>query len=402
MNFKRVVLIVLDSVGVGKAPDAHKFGDQGSHTLGNIRKWCQKHNKKFSLPCLEKLGLDSILGSQTKSSQLAFTARLEELSLGKDTTTGHWELTGQILTEAFPTFPQGFSVELLATWCQQNQLAGVLANSPASGTEVIKKFGLEHIRSLKPIVYTSADSVFQVAAHEQHFGLTKLYKVCQSARELLNPVGVSRVIARPFTGDTPDNFSRTANRRDYSLQPMSGNLLDILVEHNCFVASVGKISDIFAGRSITHAKKSTDNAHGLENILAFMQELSSQRGLIFANLIDFDQHFGHRRDPAGYADCLMDFDRRLPHLLENLDSETLLLITADHGNDPTFKGSDHTREQVPLWLYSKQWQQGQHLNTFKGFHSVAKLILRSLDLEKHIPQNTPLSTAPDIYAKLYP
>lgn len=403
MSFDRAIFIVLDSVGVGSASDAKKFGDEGANTLGNITQWCKKNHPNFSLPNLTNFGLTTIEQSaKLEAPQIAYTARLEEISHGKDTTTGHWEFAGQILDKAFPTFPNGFSSEFLDSWCIKNNLTGYLANTPASGTDIIKQFGSEHIKSLKPIVYTSADSVFQIATHEQYFGLEKLYQISSSAREMLDELGVSRVIARPFIGESPESFSRTNNRKDFSLQPMTGNLLDLLSDNNLFVASVGKISDIFAGRSISHQKKSNDNSHGVENILSFMDELRSQRGLIFANLIDFDQLYGHRRDPLGYANCLMQFDSLLPEIIDALDDKTLLIISADHGNDPTFKGSDHTREQVPLFIYSKLWNENNctYLGCFKGFHSVAKLILQCMGLEESIPSNSKIFDAPNLLEKI--
>lgn len=399
MKVNRVILIVLDSLGIGAAPDAARFGDEGANTLGNIGTWCEKNFKEFSLPHLSDWGLGRLCwayGLKKNNSKASFGA-MQELSPGKDTTTGHWELAGSVLEKEFPVFSEGFSAQLLSQWCLENRLPGFLGNKAASGTTIIQELGVEHIKTGKPIVYTSGDSVFQVACSEESFGLERLYEVCRSARKLLDPLGVGRIIARPFVGQSPENFKRTENRRDYSMPPPFPNALDVLVENNMFVAGVGKIEDIFAHRAVTLVDHTGRNETSLEATLKMMQKTRQQSGLIFTNLIDFDQHYGHRRDPMGYAKALMAFDDYLPKLESAMEPTDLMILTADHGNDPTFKGTDHTRENVPLLLYSKNPKfVPQDLGLLKGFHTVGRLVLDALGLQKEIAQVKTLNTATPI------
>lgn len=347
--FDRAVLLVLDSVGIGGAPDAHEFGDDGADTLGHI------HAKVgLRVPTLARLGLRRLLPLGPGPVEGAFGV-MRERSAGKDTTTGHFEMAGAFVDRPFPTYPHGFPPEVMEPW---KRAIGreILCNAPASGTEVIERFGPEHLRTGAPIVYTSADSVFQVAAHEDVVPLETLYDWCRKAREILRgPHEVGRVIARPFTG-APGAFQRDQGaRRDFSVLPPDGCLPQALAGAGLAVAGVGKIEDIYAGRGITEAAHTKDNAEGMAVTLDLVGRGRARPGLIFTNLVDFDSKFGHRRDVAGYARALEETDARLPALLAALSPRDALFITADHGNDPTFlKTTDHTRERVPLLC----WRRG--------------------------------------------
>lgn len=354
--FERVIWIVLDSVGIGAMPDAALFGDLGSDTLGNIAK---KHG--LSLPNLTRLGLANIkplAGLSASSRPAGAFGRCSLASPGKDSTTGHWEMAGIILAEPFPVYPHGFPASLIAEF--EIQIGRkTLGNKPASGTEIIKELGAEHMRTGFPIVYTSADSVFQVASHESVIPVAELYRICEIARALLHrPNEVGRVIARPFIGE-PGHFTRTANRHDYAIPPPPGMLLDKLAEQCVPVYAVGKISDIFLGRGISHSVNTADNSDGMEKTVVAMEEQAS--GLIFVNLVDFDQQYGHRNDVDGYAAALEQFDRWLPSL--ELASTDLLIVTADHGCDPTTSSTDHSREFVPLLAFGEKVQPGVNLGT---------------------------------------
>lgn len=354
-TFKRVFLIVLDSVGIGAMPDAHQYGDENAHTLGHIA----EHRGGLKLPHLEALGLGWIApvqGVTAVDSPLAAYGRMQEASVGKDTLTGHWELMGLRLSVPFKTYTdKGFPKELIQ---QFESLTGrkVIGNKAASGTAIIEELGQEHMRAGAWIVYTSADSVFQIAAHEEVVPLEELYQACQVARRLTqeDPYLVGRVIARPFVG-TPGRFVRTANRRDYALKPFGKTVLNMLKEAGYEVIALGKIEDIYAGEGITRALKTQSNMDGVDKLLVTMEETFT--GLSFVNLVDFDSLYGHRRDPDGYAQALEVFDQRLPEILARLKDHDLLMITADHGNDPTHHGTDHTREYVPLLCYSPSFQQ---------------------------------------------
>lgn len=404
-QYNRVLLIVLDSLGVGAAQDAEKFGDTGSHTLKHIAEFCAEHKKEFSLSNLSELGLGRIVPAYGLDASVPLKGaygKMQELSPGKDTSTGHWELAGTPLDFEFPLFPQGFPEELMQRWLSENNLTGFLCNKPASGTEVIAQFGAEHMRTGYPIVYTSGDSVFQVACHEKSFGLERLYDVCKSARRLLDPYGVGRVIARPFIGDEKSGFSRTENRRDFSMPPPSPNMLDCLLEQNCFVAGVGKIEDIFAHRGLSLVNHTGRNETSLIATSELLASTKGLRGLIFTNLIDFDQLHGHRRNPESYAQALKDFDAYLPNITSAMADDDLLILTADHGNDPTFRGTDHTREDVPLLIYAKNSKfKCVELGSLRGFHAVARLTLEALGLgEKTIQKIKQLATAPDVFSKV--
>ncbi len=367
---KKVYLIVLDSLGIGEAPDAADFGDKGADTLRRISK-----SEKFSIENLIEMGLGNIDGidylPKTERAGAA-VARLRELSRGKDTTVGHWELAGVVSRESLPTYPDGFPDEIISAF-EEAAGVGVLCNKPYSGTVVINEYGDEHLKSGKLIVYTSADSVFQIAAHEDIVPPNKLYEYCRIARKILvGKHAVGRVIARPFIGES-GNFKRTANRRDFSALPPEKTVLDALVSHGLASVSVGKIRDIFAGQGISIAKE----AHGNREAMAAADELISLdfRGLAFINLVDFDMNFGHRQDVDGYAGALSEFDAWLGEFKKKLSSEDILIITADHGCDPGDNSTDHTREYVPLLVWGERVNR-INLNTLTGFGTVANLVAR--------------------------
>ncbi len=371
MNFDQVTLIVLDSVGIGGAPDADVYGDSGSNTLGNLAAAVGG----VHLPHLADLGLGNlarIQGVPGTADPAASFGRLTERSAGKDTTTGHWELCGIVLERPFPTFPDGFPQELVTEF-EREIGRGTLGNVAASGTEIIRELGAEHLATGNPIIYTSADSVFQIAAHESIIGIEELYEICRVARKLLKgDLGVGRVIARPFIGDVDSDFTRTKSRRDFSLPPTGRTMLDVLSESGLRTAGVGKIDDIFANRGILVSNHTTSNLDGIRATIEFMRQ--TEKGLIFTNLNDFDTLFGHRNDPKGYARCLEEFDRHLPEILEALGVRDALIITADHGNDPTTASTDHSREQVPLLVTGKRLQR-RDLGARPTFADVAATIL---------------------------
>ncbi len=375
-QFKRAILVIMDSVGIGAMKDAAKFGDKLSYnTLGNIA----KKKKGIQLPNLESLGLGSLTrvqGVKAQVPQNGFAVKLLEKSNGKDTSTGHWEIAGIHVKEKFSYFPEGFPQEMIDRFIKENNLPGILCNQPASGTEVLKKLGEESIKTGKPIVYTSADSVFQIAAHEDHFGLEKLYALCESARKLCDEYGIIRVIARPFSGKSKKDFARTANRKDYSIAVPGKLVFDYLAEKNILTHTVGKISNIYNHQGIHSNVKSVDNNDGVNKLLELMQK--EKQGLLMINLVDFDQNFGHRRDVNGYHKCLEDFDQRLVEIMQALDEDDLLILTADHGNDPTAHGTDHTREAVPMLCYSKRYQDGKILKDVSGFMGIGATIYEAL------------------------
>jgi phosphopentomutase len=356
MNFARVIWIVLDSVGVGEMPDAEAYGDKGSDTLGNIAR-----RRSLHLPNLRSLGLANLkplVGLPPDPAPIGAYGRAALASPGKDTTTGHWEMAGIHLPKPFPLYPHGFPREILEPF--ENRIGrGILGNKAASGTEIIQELGAEHMRTGSPIVYTSADSVFQVAAHEEVIPLFELYKICEIAREILRgPHEVGRVIARPFVGQ-PGSFTRTPNRHDFATPPPKGMLLDRLAERDVEIFSVGKIFDIFLGRGIRETEKTKNNADGMQKTLEAMDALEA--GLIFVNLVDFDQLYGHRNDVEGYAGALEEVDRWLPRFEEQLRENDLAILTADHGCDPTTPSTDHSREYVPVLVYGKRARAGVDL-----------------------------------------
>lgn len=380
---KRVTLIVLDSVGCGDAPDAAAYGDVGANTLSNISRAVDG----LHLPNMGKLGLGNLteIRGVPPTEAAGVYGRLTETSAGKDTTTGHWELAGVILDQPFPTYPNGFPAELMAAY-EARIGRKTLGNYPASGTEIIKELGEEHVCTGKPIIYTSADSVFQIAAHEEIISLDELYRLCQVARDLLSGEhAVGRVIARPFIGQ-PGHFSRTENRKDFSLEPLGETILDTVKAAGQEVIGVGKIEDIFAHRGLTQSNHTGNNMAGVDAIIEFLAQ--NDNGLIFANLVDFDALYGHRNDPQGYAKALVAFDQRVPEILQTLHDDDVLIITADHGNDPTDASTDHSRERVPILVYGKSIKSNYNLGTRPSFADVAATIADLLDVPWVGPGNS--------------
>jgi len=373
---KRVVLITLDGCGIGELPDAAHYGDVGAHTLGHVAEACGGLN----LPNLQALGLGNILelpGVPPVAAPQGGWGRMAEASAGKDTTTGHWELAGIIEPNPLPTYPTGFPEEIIAALRRETGL-DFLGNIAASGTEILKVLGDEHLRSGRPVVYTSADSVFQIAAHEGIIPVERLYEICRAARRILDPYRIGRVIARPFVGDAPDNYRRTANRHDFSLSPTAPTILDGLTAAGIPVFGIGKIRDIFAGRGIGDFVYSSDNRDGMAKTLTALAQ--RERGLVFTNLVDFDMLYGHRLDPLGFGRALEEFDRWLPECRAALNAEDLLIVTADHGCDPTTPGSDHSREYVPLLAWSPAMARGTALGERTSFADVAATVAEALGL----------------------
>lgn len=374
--FKRVLLIVLDSVGIGHAEDAEKFGDLGAHTLKSVM------TQKPNLPNLKSLGLFNIeraeLTEFASDCPIGLYGYAKEASNGKDTTVGHWEIAGLISDSPLPTYPNGFPEEIISAFERENNVKA-LCNLPYSGTEVIKDYGDEHMRTGNPIIYTSADSVFQIAAHEEVIPLQKLYAMCESARRILvGKHAVGRVIARPFL-DKNGEYYRTGNRHDYSLEPNGITLLDVLKENNYDVISVGKINDIFASRGVTESHPTKNNKMGEETLLSLQDK--DFCGLCFVNLVDFDSVYGHRNDTVGYANALREFDDTLGRFLPNMRDDDLLIITADHGCDPQYKGTDHTRENIPILAYAKGIKSN-NIGGYNSFCCIAETIRRNFGIER--------------------
>lgn len=374
---KRAILIVLDSVGIGEMPDAHLYGDVGSNTLGNIAKAVGG----MEVPHLEALGLGNIApleGVKPQDPPQGAYGKAAELSVGKDTVTGHWEMAGVILEKPLNTYPEGFSKEIMDAF-EAKIGRKTLGNVVASGTEIIVELGEEHMRTGYPIIYTSADSVFQIAAHEEIIPLEELYRYCEIAREML--VGdwqVGRVIARPFVGE-PGNFQRTANRKDYALDPFNKTILEYVKEAGQNVMCVGKIEDVFNKIGVTHAIHTKNNLEGVEETLNYLD--ANLPGLIWSNLVDFDMKFGHRNDYEGYYASIREFDRELPRLLEKMGEEDLLIITADHGCDPTTASTDHSREYIPILVYGQSVRPGATLGIRRTFSDIGKTVLEYLGVE---------------------
>jgi phosphopentomutase len=371
----RVVLIVLDSCGCGAAPDAKSYGDDGANTLGNM----SVRVGGLTLPHLQGLGLGhltTILGVPPVAAPRAAFGKMREASAGKDTTTGHWEMSGLQVDTAFPTFPHGFPAELMRRFEQQIG-RGTLGNKTASGTEILDELGPEHMKTGKPIIYTSADSVFQIAAHEEIIPVAELHHISEIARKLCDELPVARVIARPFVGE-PGKFKRTYNRRDFSMPPPAPTVLDAIADAKLPVVGVGKIWDIFAGQGVTENVHTEGNADGCTRTLEALSR--TERGLVFTNLVDFDMLYGHRRDPEGYYRALQEFDAFLPRLQKQLGPRDLVLLTADHGNDPTYRGTDHTREYVPLLAMSAR-AAGHDLGVRNGFYDIAQTLADGFGLK---------------------
>ena len=378
---KRVVLIVLDSVGIGELPDAIEYGDVGANTLINTK----RHVSEMELPNMVEMGLANIDGvSEIGIVPKLFTGscgKLAEVSFGKDTTTGHWEIAGLKVEQPFPTYPQGFPQELIKTF-EEKVGRKVIGNKVASGTEIISELAEEHVATGRLIVYTSADSVFQIATHETVVPLSELYKICEISREMLvDKWNVARVIARPFVG-SDGKWERTSNRKDYSVSPFAKTMLDFIKGAGLDVKTIGKISDIYNGQGITKSTKTKNNTDGIDETINHIKEDST--GLIFTNLVDFDALYGHRRDYKGYAMALVEFDQRLPEITSALKPEDILIITADHGCDPTFKGTDHTREYVPLLVYGQSIKSNFNLGTRSTFSDIGQTVLEYLDVPGNI------------------
>lgn len=376
-QFKRIHLIVMDSVGIGEAPDADKFGDVGSDTLGHI---AEKMNG-LNMPNMSALGLGNIRdiqGLAKTEKPKAFYGMMQEASVGKDTMTGHWEIMGLNIDTPFKVYPEGFPAELIAE-LEERTGRKVLCNLPYSGTQVIDDYAEEHMKTGAIIVYTSADPVLQIAAHEDIIPVEELYRICEIAREItLKPEFlVGRVIARPFIGEV-GNFTRTSNRHDYALSPFGRTTMNELKDAGLEVIAIGKISDIYNGEGVTEAIRTKDNTDGMDQLNAVVRR--DFKGLSFLNLVDFDANFGHRRDPIGYGEALEEFDRRLPEIIAALSDEDLLIITADHGNDPTFEGTDHTREYVPLIVYSPKFAQGTELPLRETFADIAATVAENFNV----------------------
>lgn len=381
-KFKRIFFIVMDSVGIGHAVDAHLYGDDNPNTVLNIDKYLE--NGIFA-PNLEKLSFgvfDEYKNiKKEKGSKQSYTARLSEKSLGKDTMTGHWELMGLHITKPFKTFTEtGFPKELIDELVKRTG-HGVIGNKSASGTEIIKELGEEHLKTKDLIVYTSADSVLQIAANEDIIPIEKLYEYCEIAREitLKDEWKVGRVIARPFIGTNKDNFKRTAKRHDYALSPFAPTYLNMMKDKGLDVIAVGKINDIFNTEGITEAYKTVSNDNGMDITIDLTKK--DFNGLVFTNLVDFDMEYGHRRNAEGYGKCIEQFDEKLGILLNLLNEDDLLILSADHGNDPTAPGSDHTRENVPLVMYSKSFSEGKYLGSFNTFAVIGATIAKNFEIE---------------------
>jgi phosphopentomutase len=375
--FRRVLLIVLDGAGIGAMPDAPEWGDAGSDTFGHILE-----SRKVQLPNLQRYGLGNIRPLQDlppMDDPAGSYGRCALRSNGKDTTTGHWEMAGIILERAFPTYPNGFPSSVIDRFVKEASVPGVLGNIPASGTEIIKVLGEEHVKTQKPIVYTSADSVFQIAAHEEVMPLNRLYKICEIARRILDGEHkVGRVIARPFLGQ-PGAFYRTENRHDYAVPPPRENLLPALADHDLDVVCIGKIASIYDSLGVTRDLVAKNNEQSINQTIKALKD--SAKGLIFSNLVDFDMLYGHRRDTQGYAKALEYFDARLPEIEAAMNDKDLMMITADHGNDPTFPGSDHTREYAPLLVYGKTARRGVNLGTRASLADIGQTIANNFGLQ---------------------
>ena len=374
-KFNRVFLTVLDSVGIGALNDAKEYGDEGANTLCNMA----KATGGLNLPNLQKMGLgniEKIDGVKSVENQIAYSTKCGELSKGKDTITGHWEMAGILIKEPFKVFTDtGFPKELIDE-LEEKSGHKFIGNISASGTEIIKNLGEEHIESKALILYTSADSVLQIVANEEIIPLEELYRVCEIAREitLKEEYKVGRIIARPFVGINKENFKRTANRKDYALRPPKSTILDALKDRNLDVVGIGKIGDIYSYQGITKSIKSKSNEDGINELINIAKE-NLFEGLVFLNLVDFDALFGHRRDAIGYKNALESFDNKLGELIKEMNDDDLLIITADHGNDPTFKGTDHTREYVPVLIYNKNLYNPAKLNELNSMADIGITIL---------------------------
>ena len=378
----RAIIIVLDGFGVGELPDAHVYGDEGSNTLVGIY-----NSEHPNLPNMKSLGLYNIDGVDIvdkAENVLGAYGKATETCEGKNSPVGHWEMSGYIKHPGFTTYPNAFPKKLIDEFIDKTGVKGILCNEVGSGTEILKRFGEEHIRTGYPIIYTSADSVFQIAAHEDIIPVEKLYEICRITREMLdNPeYNIGTVIARPFVGDKAENFTRTYNRRDYESSTFGRTMLDVMYENNKDVIAIGKIEDLFSGRGITKAIHTSGNADGIEQTI---NEIDKEtEGLIFTNLVDTDMLYGHRNDIQGYAKALEYFDSKLPEIMKKLKDTDMLIITGDHGNDPSTPSTDHSREYIPVLVYGKKLKGGVDLGTRKGFTDIGKTILDFFNIDNEI------------------
>ncbi len=366
----KAIVIVLDGVGIGSAPDARIYNDEGSNTLGNI----SKRIENFHLPNLEFFGIGELISLESKPSEIiGCYGKMKEVSTGKDSTTGHWELGGLISNIRFPVYPDGFPDEVIQKFLKENNLKGILGNKAASGTEIIKELGEKHIETGFPIIYTSADSVFQIAAHEEVIPVERLYEICKVTREkvMIGEHAVGRIIARPFIGSN-GNFQRTHRRKDFALEPHGEIIFDVLKKNNIKTIGIGKINDLYAYRNIDVQIKTKNNLDGILQTIEFIK--SEKYSYIMTNLVDFDMLYGHRNDVHGFYNALKEFDNYIPEIIDAMADEDILFITADHGNDPTFPGTDHTRELVPVLVYGKEIKKNVNIGLRNTFADLAKTI----------------------------
>ena len=377
---KRVITIVLDGLGVGEAPDAKNYGDEGSNTLAGIY-----NNTELKLTNLKKLGLYNIEGigiAEKEEKPIGAYGKAQEKSVGKNSPVGHWEIGGYITNQGFKTYPQAFPKELIEEFIKETGIAGVLCNEVGSGTEILKRFGEEHMKTGYPIIYTSADSVFQIEAHEEIIPIERQYEICKIARKICDrpEYNIGTVIARPFVGTNAENFSRTYNRKDFESVTFGKTILDVLKENGKDVVTIGKIVDLFSGRGITKSIRTEGNADGIEKTIRELKE--NTEGLIFTNLVDFDMLYGHRNNINGYAKALEYFDEKLPEIMKNMKDTDILIITADHGNDPLTPSTDHSREYIPIIIYGNQIKANTNIGIRKTFADIGITILDCLDMPK--------------------
>lgn len=374
----RVIVMVLDGFGVGELPDANKYGDEGSNTLAGIY-----NNTKLNIPNMKKLGIYNIDGinlDEKEESPIGIYGKAAEQCDGKNSPVGHWEMSGYIQHPAFKTYPNAFPKEMIDEFIEKTGVKGILCNEVGSGTEILKRFGEEHIKTGYPIIYTSADSVFQIAAHEDVIPVEKLYEICRIAREMLNKpeYNIGTVIARPFVGDKSENFKRTYNRKDFEASTFGRTMLDVIKENKLDVIAIGKIEDLFVGRGITRAIHTQGNADGIEKTIDEIKKVT--KGLIFTNLVDTDMLYGHRNDIEGYARALEYFDEKIPEIINTMNDNDVLIITADHGNDPSTPSTDHSREYTPILMYGKNLKNNVNIGVRATYADIAATVLDMLNL----------------------
>lgn len=374
----RIITIVLDGFGVGESPDANVYGDEGSNTIAGIY-----NNTRLDLPNMKKIGLYNIEGigiENREKNPIGAYGKAQEQSVGKNSPVGHWEISGHITNPGFKTYPHAFPKEMVEEFIKKAEIGGILCNEVGSGTEILKRFGEEHIKTGYPIIYTSADSVFQIAAHEEVIPVEKLYEICKVARKMLDKkeYNIGTVIARPFVGTCAENFTRTYNRKDFESNTFGRTMLDVISENGKQVISIGKIEDLFSGRGITKAIHTNGNADGIEKTIEEIKK--DTEGLIFTNLVDFDMLYGHRNNIEGYAEALEYFDQKLPIIIENMKDTDMLIITADHGNDPSTPSTDHSREYIPIIIYGKQIKENINIGIRKTYADIGATILDILQM----------------------